>query len=285
MINRRTLLLSAALPLAACSGADLLNIATPSDGFELAADISFAPYKRGLMDFYSPRAPRPGAPVIVFLYGGGWTEGKKDDYKFVAQSFASAGYTVAIPDYRLYPDVRYPEIMVDPARAVAFVARRYPGRRIVLMGHSAGAHLAMMLAVAPRFLEAEGLDRCSLIAGVVGLSGPYGITALKEEPYISVFPDRFTGDDAPLGNLGKPVPPVFLASGLEDKTVIAKNARTLAAALKRQGGSVESAYYPEFGHTDTVRVLSALFASDADLLPRILAFVEKQGPRAQGYCR
>ena len=61
--------------------------------------------------------------MVVFFYGGSWTDGERGDYRFVGEAFASQGIVAVVADYRLYPEVRYPDFLSDSARAVAWARR------------------------------------------------------------------------------------------------------------------------------------------------------------------
>ncbi|RZV40121.1 MAG: alpha/beta hydrolase, partial [Acidimicrobiales bacterium] len=132
---------------AACAPVTLLNSITPSGSYKLAKDIAYGDHARQKYDIYQPDEPRGDAPVIVFVYGGSWDSGKKGMYKFIGEAFASNGYTTVVPDYRLYPEVKFPAFVEDTAAAVAAAANRYPDRSLVLVGHSAGAYNAVKVTV------------------------------------------------------------------------------------------------------------------------------------------
>ena len=267
-----------------CSPVTLLNAATPSAAFDRDAGAQYGTEPRQLLDVYRAKQARGGAPVVVFFYGGGWTKGERRDYKFVADAFASQGYDVVVPDYRLYPEVRYPAFVTDAARAVAWTHDAFPDRPIVLMGHSAGAYIALMLALDPEWLGAAGVRSCDVLAGVVGLSGPYGIVPLTEEPYVSIFPDRFAGKDAPLHVANGAAPRALLVNGAADRTVWPDNAAQLADALAQNGGSAEAKIYPGLNHIDTVRVLSRYFDGDAPVKADVLAFLKGLPPTDMASC-
>ncbi|MBB35253.1 MAG: esterase [Hirschia sp.] len=266
--------LALCLVLAACSPVRLLNTATPSFNYKQKQTIAFGEGERQSMDIYRAKSPKEDAPVLVFFYGGGWTWGEKAQYKFVGDAFASAGYDVVIPDYRLYPKVKYPAFVEDAAHAVARVAQEFPDRKIVLMGHSAGAYNGMMLTLDPHWLADVGVDRDQVIAGMVGLSGPYGATPMTDKPYISIFPKRMTGDDGPVNIASAGDPPVLLITGSDDETVDPKNTTELARILRENGVDVTEHVYPELTHIDTARVLSRFFDGDAPQKGDILAWLE-----------
>jgi len=158
-------------------GVAILALSSPG-AVTVKHDLTYASEDRGHFDVYAPPRPSPRTPVAVFLYGGSWQSGDKALYRFVGRSLASRGIITVIPDYRVYPEVRYPAFLRDNARAVAFAKQHAaewggdPGR-LFLIGHSAGAYNAAMLALDRRWLGEVGLDPRRDLAGFVGLAGPY----------------------------------------------------------------------------------------------------------------
>jgi len=270
--------------LTECSPVDIVNALTPTKSIRSIETFQYAAGKRQSLDIYTPKDPKADAPILVFIHGGGWDSGDKSDYKFLAATFTSAGYSIAVPNYRLYPEVIYPDIVEDAARAVSWTRDHFNGRPIILMGHSAGAHSAIMLALETSFLADQGVDRCAAINAAIGLSGPYGIVELTEEPHISIFPDRFTGEDAPLNIATQTVPPILLATGMKDDDVYPQNSIALAQELTGQGASVELITYPDLDHVDTVKLLSYFFEDDGILKQDVLAFLDKREGVQAPFC-
>jgi acetyl esterase/lipase/uncharacterized protein YbjQ (UPF0145 family) len=259
--------------LVACNGAAVLNGITPSSSFERDKSVSYGPLERQSLDVYRASEPKAGAPAIVFVHGGGWEDGSKGLYKFVGDAFAKDGYDVVIPNYRLYPEASYESLLEDTSIAAAWAVREL-GRPIVLMGHSAGGYNVLQSVFAPDESAQHGLKVCESVAGVVALAAPTGAYELKEEPYISVFPQRFLGDDAPLnrakaGSLS--VPPILFIHGSDDTTVGPKNSQELATAIGRPEAVK---LYPGRGHIDVVRLLSRHFDGDSAIKDDILGFLE-----------
>ncbi len=143
--------------LAACSPLGTLNALSPGSALRASAGVPYGANARHKLDIYTPETPTASAPVIVFFMGGNWVKGERADYAFVGRALASRGYVVVIPDYRLYPEVKYPDFLDDSAQAVAWTAReiaRFGGdpKRLYVMGHSAGAYNASMVALDPSYL-------------------------------------------------------------------------------------------------------------------------------------
>jgi len=276
--------LTTLLSLAGCAPVNLLNAVTPSGSFSKAEDISYGPLERQKLDIYKTDSPKAGAPAIVFIHGGSWYEGSKDIYKFLAEGFTKDGYDVLVPNYRLYPETKYPGMIEDSAKAIAFAAEQYPGRPLVVMGHSAGAYNTLMVMLDPQYAKGAGLDVCGRVAGAVSLSAPTGIIPLDSEPFITIFPARFTGSDAPLNNVSSPTPPIFFGHGLDDKTVYPQNSQALADKIEARGGTTVIKTYAGMNHTEAVQFLSRRFDGKATLKADIVSFIDGL-PKSGNFCR
>lgn len=243
----------AAAVASGCTPSEILDALVPHSGYRLAANLPYRNGPRGKLDLYTPENATPPFPLVVFIYGGNWRTGDKGTYRFVGQALASRGFAVAIPDYRLYPEVRFPEFLEDNVAAVAWTRAhgddlQLEAAWLYLMGHSAGAYSAAMLALDPRWLAAVGLDPSRDLGGFVGLAGPYDFLPLDDntEPVFGSAPDeRLT---QPVSFASGNAPPVFLAAGLADTTVDPRNTFSLAAAVRRRGGRAEVKTYPGVGH-------------------------------------
>lgn len=257
--------------LAGCSAAGLLNGITPSSSFDRDKNIAYGDADRQQMDIYRAISPRADSPVLVFVYGGGWTRGDKGMYKFVAEGFTKDGFDVVVPDYRLYPDTLYPAMIQDTGQAIQKVMELFPDRPLVLMGHSAGGYNVLMSVMAP---DVSGVSVCDRIAGVVSLAAPTGVYPMTDEPYTTIFPERFKADDAPMGRLRQDLPAIMLVNGRKDETVGYKNAETLSDALDDTGVVTRLAIYDDMDHIDPVRVLSRHFDGGSPLKADILQFIE-----------
>ena len=272
------------LIFAACAPVKLLNGITPSGSFSKVKDISYGSLERQSLDIYKADSSRANAPVLIFIHGGSWSEGSKDIYKFLAEGFTSEGFDVVVPNYRLYPEAVYPQMIEDTAKAIAFAAKQYPNRGLVVMGHSAGGYNALMATLNKQFLSAEGVNPCERIAGVISLAAPTGAYELKEEPYITIFPDRFQKEDAPLAYATESSPRLFVMNGADDTTVGPKNAQALAEKVTARGGAAELKIYDGVNHTEAVQFLSRHFDGKATLKADIISFVEGL-PKSGNFCQ
>lgn len=276
---RAWLSLCCVLALAGCSPLLLVNHMGDDEGIAGVETVAYGDLPRQQLDVYRPR--RPDGRLVVFLYGGGWQEGARADYRFVAQTLTRQGLTVVIPDYRLYPEVHYPAFVDDAARAVAWAlahARELgtdPGR-VFLMGHSAGAHIATLLALDPVFLRATGHAPTEL-AGVIGLSTPADFAANLAEKYRRVFGDAATLAAAqPVRYVNPHAPPLLLIHGDADTLVWPKNSTELAARQRAAGGDVELVMLPGVDHTGTASAFIGWFANPAVLDP-VWHFLDRGG--------
>jgi len=278
-VRKRPALAFVVALMAGCSGQQLLNTLTPSSGYALAPAVVYDEEHRLTLDVYTP-AGAQGAPVVVFFYGGRWSDGAPAEYRFVGQALAAQGFVAVLPDYRHYPDVRFPEFVHDAARAVRWAqqqAGRYGGdpQKIFLMGHSSGAHLAAMLALNPEYLAQQGSDR-SAVRGMVGLAGPYDFLPLTDADLRDMFgpPERYDLSQ-PIAFVDGDNPPLLLLHGENDTTVRVRNTRNLAAAVSKAGGAVETVIYPEMSHARIVASLAAPLRGSADVLQQVARFIHE----------
>jgi acetyl esterase/lipase len=264
--------------LASCSPAQIVNALVPRGGFELTADRPYGALARQTLDIYTPAASNRRMPVVIFFYGGNWQTGTKNDYLFLGQALATRGFIVVIPDYRLYPDVRYPSFIEDGAYAVSWTLNHLDEiggdpARVNLMGHSAGAYIAAMLALDARWL---GDDRARL-RSMVGLAGPYNFLPLTDPVLQVIFgtePDL--ARTQPITFADGSGPPALLISGLDDTTVLPANSISLAAHIRDRGGIAAEKYYKGVGHMSLIGAIAAPLRFIAPTLDDIRAFLDQE---------
>lgn len=251
---------AALLLLGACSGQEILNRVTPDDGYKLSSNIAFDEASSLKLDVYAPENAK-NAPVVVFFFGGRWEEGSKEQYKFVGQALAARGMVAVIPDYRLYPSVKFPGFLIDNAKAVRWAhsnVGRYGGdpNKIVVMGHSAGAYNAAMLALNPEFMKAAGGDR-NWLRGMIGLAGPYDFLPITDPDLRDLFgPPESYDQTQPVLLVDGRNPPMLLMHGEDDETVFAKNSHSLATRIQNAGGPVETVFYPKMSHAKIIATIA-----------------------------
>lgn len=232
------------------------------------------------LDIWAPNAMPAGStlPVVIFWYGGGWAKGDRTSYAFAGRALAKAGFLVVIPDYRKVPEVHFPAFLDDGAEAVAWVEdniARYQGdpARVAVMGHSAGAYLAVMLALDSQRLAAAGADPAIIKAGV-GLSGPYDFHPFTSERAIAAFSEWPRPDETqPIKFARADAPPLLLVTSDGDETVRPRNANNLGAKLTSLGAPVEVKNYGPLDHEEIVMALSVPFRSKGPVLADSVAFL------------
>lgn len=238
----------------------LFNRLVPKDAgsARVAADIAFGDSVRQRLDVYAPTGGQDTArPVIVFIHGGGWRAGDKAGYEFAGRAFASLGFVTVVPNYRLSPQAHFPDFVEDGAAAIRWVRENIAERggdpdRIVMVGHSAGAHIAGLLAMDESWL---GGDR-EAIAGWVGLAGPYDFLPLDTPSTRGAFsraPDLAATQ--PINFAGEGDPPALLLHGALDTVVRPRHSSGLAARLEAAGVPVRHIVYDGIGH---IRIMTAL---------------------------
>jgi acetyl esterase/lipase len=247
--------------------------------------IAYADGARRSLDVYRPRDARD-APVVLFFYGGSWQGGRKETYGFVGRALARRGIVTVIADYRVYPDVAYPAFIEDGALAIRWVASEIVAhggdpRRLFVMGHSAGAHIAAMLALDGRWLSALP-GGAPPIAGLVGLSGPYDFLPIRDPALIRAFGGANRAETQPIRHVPAHPPPALLITSTADRIVDPDNSARLARRLDEAGGAVRLVRHRHIGHALTVIAL-ALPAPFRWFLPvrdEVVDFVTRTEPAA-----
>jgi acetyl esterase/lipase len=256
-----------------------VNLPARLGAYRRRANVAYGELPQQQLDVYAPlaSASTPHA-LVVFWHGGRWTFGDKRDYRFVGAMLAALGCVAVIPNYRHYPTVKMAGFMQDAARAFKFVATHAheygaDANRIFLMGHSAGAHMAALLALDARYLAAVEAPP-PRIAGVIGLSGPYDFLPLTDADVQDMFgpPEKYL-ESQPIHYVKPGAPPFLLIHGLNDDTVRPKNARNLAAALERAGVPVMLRLH-EVAHAATVAALSSLLGDRLAVRSDIATFLQ-----------
>ncbi len=262
----------------------LINSLWPGDGDtkQVAAGVVFDT-KAGLkLDVWAPAGGKTASsPVLIFFYGGGWAHGTREGYEFVGKAFAAKGFVVVIPDYRKVPQVRFPVFVEDGAAAIKWTRdniAQYGGdpARIALSGHSAGAHIAMMLTLDPHYLKAQGVDP-KIIRATVGMSGPYDFYPFDSARSINAMSAWPKPEETqPIHYASKAAPPILVLTGTEDDTVKPRNAILLSHRLSALGTVVRFKAYEGLSHEDVAMALSKVFRGKAPVLDDAARFLMEQ---------
>ncbi len=230
------------------------------------------------LDIYSPRGVK-GAPVIVFFYGGSWQEGSKETYPFVATSLARKGIfdhrprLSGLPGGAVFPPFSKMALRPSVGR------RRMHGNsaaippRIVLMGHSAGAYIASMLAVDAQWLGSLGLDPRRDIAGLIGISGPYDFLPIRDPVLQTIFGGADRAVTQPITFVRGGEVPALLLTGSTDTTVDPGNTTRLADRLRAAGSGVREIVYPGVKHLTIIGAFAPVLSFVAPVLSDVDDFI------------
>jgi acetyl esterase/lipase len=263
-----------------CSPTTMLNALAPRDGITLTGDIAYSSGPRRTLDVYAPRPAATPAPVLVFFYGGGWSSGSKAMYRFFGAGLAARGVLVVIPDYRLFPEVRFPAFMDDAAAAVAWArsnASNFGGdpHRLFLMGHSAGGQIAALLALDPSYLGSVGLSPERDVCGVIGLAAPYDFLPLDKTEATAIFgPEAEWPRSEPINHVSAQAPPMLLLAGRADRTIDPGSTARFTARLRAAGAIVRDELYPDIGHSTLIAAFAGPLAFLAPARETALRFID-----------
>jgi acetyl esterase/lipase len=254
------------------------------------------PYAEGgdqhKLDLYLPE--RKDFTTIVFTYGGGWHTGSRKSVTAIGKELQRLGFGCALPSHRLGPDDKFPAQAEDLAAAFAWVkknieARRGDPKRAVLMGHSSGAHLSLLLATNPNYLAKHKLSPAD-IAAVVGLSTPVDLEPREDKRGFGDAlmagrgADVFSRDVAvlraasPIQYVSKDLPPTLLVVGEKDFPMLESDARRFAEKAKKAGRKVTTFVGKGCDHMGVVR---SLLEDRNTLREQVLSFLNKLGDEAK----
>lgn len=254
----------------------IMNYLAPRSHCKRIADLPYAQTPRHTLDLYIPKN-RVHDDVIVFVHGGAWDTGNKNEYQFAGLAFSELGFITAVPNYRLYPQVTFPHFIDDVALAIASLPDLLTqqglaesiGSNIILIGHSAGAHTVAMLATDPSYLARTGA--CCVIKSVVGLAGPYDLPLDDplvvgkfdgvdlhdiSEHHIDLGHEHNAHEANPI-NLATPnTPPICLIHGEGDETVGPYHSERFAKMLEHLDVPCQHITYPRVNHRHLVGAIS-----------------------------
>ena len=248
---------------------------------EVHKDIAYrtgsdADKERNVLDVYVPKGKKD-FPVFFFVHGGAWKIGSKSTFVEPAKRFAEAGIGVVCPNYRFSPKVQHPAHVEDVAKAFAWTVDNIgkhggDAKKVVVSGHSAGGHLAALLATNETYLKAEKKTLAD-IRGVFGVSGVYHI-----DHRVKLFQDIF-GDKEEVVKTASPVehvagkrPPMLLVYADKDMAGLPGSAKEFQKALAKEKNDAEA---KEFKDRDHITVMSKMKAADDPVFLAAKEFVLK----------
>lgn len=262
---------------------DMANDIFPGDGNAemIAKDVIFDEELGLGLNIWAPKevSEKP-LPVVVFIYGGGWRAGSKDEYAFAGRAFANRGYVTVLPDYRLFPDTTFPGFLEDGAKAVSWVRDNIQKSggdpdRVFLAGQSAGAYNVTMLALDRQWLGREGKTP-EFIKGVAVLAGPADFYPFSSETTKQSFGNYPNPElTQPINFVRADAPPLWLSTGVDDTQVEPRNSRTLRDKLIAVGGDVEYVEYPDMDHLEIMMAIAKPFRHKGPVLEDMIAFFER----------
>lgn len=208
----------------------------------LARDVAFTDHGVKL-DVYGPKLPTKNTPTIILWHGGSWQRGYKEDLAFIGGSLAEAGYLCVIPDYRLAPKYPFPAYIQDAAAGFSWVCKHiaeYGGSadNLFLMGHSAGAQIAALLAANPSFLAPHKLTT-DTVRGLILLAGPYDFTPRNAIKKVFGNIDLDTAMPGRIFKRHPPKMPILLIHGARDFVVEPDQSKQLARTITEANRIVE----------------------------------------------
>ena len=260
MVIKRTTILIIFLLSTSCAstGSYFVNLIAKLGDYQKVKNI---PYNaENNLDIYIPDSTtdEQKIPVVIFFYGGCWgacQNTAKEDYEFLADALTEKGYLVVIPDYQHYPEVTFKTIISDTASATQWVKDNislYKGddQSIFLMGHSAGAHLAIMLSVNQQYLQPKTY---ASISGGIGLAGPYDFIPYTESYLPDIFgPESEAAYSQPINFIQGNEPSLLLLYGKKDKTVKPKNIINLTKKIEEKNGRIKAVYFDNLDHEEII---------------------------------
>ena len=266
----------------ACAQATFSVINIPahlSNKIEVASAVYDSKNSLSLDVYQAKSSVKQPQDVVIFFHGGRWETGTREDYKFMGYKLAEQGFLVVIPDYRKYPNVKFPAFVEDAAHAIAWVddnimnTSAFQGESLTVMGHSSGAHIGALALADASYLAA--LDKAPNIADkFIGLAGPYSFTPEADDlkdmfgpPYnypnmqVTTFIDGYE-------------PHMYLLHGDADETVKAANYLKLEDAISAKGGKVTVKTYDGVDHTGILKPFTWVGGND-QILKDVTTFIRQ----------
>ena len=273
----------------ALSALAVVNGITSNGGVGVSKDILYGDALDQDLDVYYPKPLtkaiesqsdiKANSPMVIFVYGGSWENGSKEEYAFVGQSLAKAGYVTAVINYRKAPEHVYPDYVEDTAQAIAWSyknATRFHAdpERLAVVGHSAGAFNAVAAIANEDFLKPYGVKPTD-IAAVIGIAGPYSYDFRKFSS-ATAFPAAATPDEVmPDRQIKGAQPPYLLLTAEKDTVVYESNTIKMTQALKAAGVNVETGEISGASHATSIGAMAPPLRWVNDVRAQVLSYLDK----------
>lgn len=253
----------------------MINGLSRFGNYRLSKDIRFGREERNYLDYYQTSLRKPSNPLVLFFYGGNWTAGRKEDYRFVADALCRQGFDVVIPDYRLYPDVLFDAMLDDAVSACGWTLKECGDQPVIVMGHSAGAQLGSLICLHKNLTSRAAIDPKN-IKGFVGLAGPYDFYPFSEDFHYDFFaPEDKYPESQPVNFVRPDSPPMYLLHGKEDNKVRRGHSKSLMEKTRSAGGVAEREVYENMGHVDIILSFAPVFRRNSQVLVDVISFIEE----------
>ncbi|TXD96034.1 alpha/beta hydrolase [Psychrobacter frigidicola] len=274
----------------AFSALNVVNSLSSSGGVGVSKDILYGDAPLQDLDMYYPKPLAQAMqsqqsisnsyPMVVFVHGGSWESGSKEDYAFVGQSFAQAGYITAVINYRKAPEHVYPDYVKDTAQAIAWsydnAARFHANpQRLAVVGHSAGAFNMIAAVSNEDFLATYGM-KPSDISAVVGIAGPYSYDFRKYGGSVAFAADATPDEVMPDRQIKGKQPPYLLLTAENDKVVYDQNTIKMTQALKEFGATVENSEIKGASHATSIGAMASPLRWVNDVRAQVLRYLDKE---------
>ena len=273
----------------AFSALAIVNGITANGGVGVSKDILYGDEPLQDLDIYYPKplaqamktntTIKQDYPMVVFVHGGSWESGSKEEYAFVGQSLAQAGYVTAVINYRKAPEHVYPDYVEDTAQAIAWSyknAKRFHANpeRFAVVGHSAGAFNAVAAIANEDFLKPYGIKPID-ISAVIGIAGPYSYDFRKFSSVTAFAADATPDEVMPDRQIKGAQPPYLLLTAEKDKVVYATNTIKMTQALKAAGVTVQTSEIKGASHATSIGAMAPPLRWVNDVRAQVLSYLDK----------
>ncbi|MGP5211930.1 alpha/beta hydrolase [Psychrobacter alimentarius] len=273
----------------ALSALAVVNGITANGGVGVSKDILYGDEPLQDLDIYYPKpltqamkaesAITQTYPMVVFVHGGSWENGSKEEYAFVGQSLAQAGYVTAVINYRKAPEHVYPDYVNDTAQAIAWSHNNANSLhadpdRMAVIGHSAGAFNAVAAIANEDFLAPYGMKPTD-ISAVIGIAGPYSYDFRKFDSATAFGPNATPDQVMPDRQIKGKQPPYLLLTAEKDKIVYDTNAIKMTKALKAAGVTVDNGVIKGASHATSIGAMAPPLRWVNDVRAQVLTYLNK----------